>query len=162
TDAEAEKLYKEHVLYFYNRCLHVAPAFLDPPGYRTINTIKATSLARLQRQSQRQFPEATWQGLLDGGMVIAGSPATVTQRMEELIKTLRVGHVFCLLHTGNQPDEKTRHNTRLFAQEVMPRLRHLWPDYENDERWWIHPLEAARPASPLGGQPTPASDATAD
>ena len=74
-------------------------------------------------------------------MVIAGSPETVRQRMEELIKTLRVGHVFCLLHTGNQTDEKTRHNSRLFAKEVMPRLRHLWPDWDDDDRWWIHPLD---------------------
>ena len=42
------------------------------------------------------------------------------QRMEELIRTLRVGHVFCLLHTGDQPDDKTRHNSKLFAEEVMP------------------------------------------
>ncbi len=55
--------------------------------------------------------DVTWQMLVDGGMVIAGSPETVRQRMEELIKTLRVGHVFCLLHTGDQPDDKTRHNT---------------------------------------------------
>jgi alkanesulfonate monooxygenase SsuD/methylene tetrahydromethanopterin reductase-like flavin-dependent oxidoreductase (luciferase family) len=142
TDADAERLYKEHILYFYNRCLHVAPAFQNPPGYRTLNTIKATSLARLRRQSQAEAPEVTWQQLVDGGMVIAGSAETVRQRMEELIKKLRVGHVFCLLHTGNQPDEKTRHNTRLFAEEVMPKLRHLWPEWENDDRWWIHPLDS--------------------
>jgi hypothetical protein len=41
TDAEAEKLYAEHILYFFNRCLHVYPGFSDPPGYRTISTIKA-------------------------------------------------------------------------------------------------------------------------
>ena len=26
----------EHILYFFNRCLHVYPGFSDPPGYRTI------------------------------------------------------------------------------------------------------------------------------
>ena len=40
TDAEAEELYAEHCLYFFNRCLHVFPPFADPPGYRTVNTIK--------------------------------------------------------------------------------------------------------------------------
>jgi alkanesulfonate monooxygenase SsuD/methylene tetrahydromethanopterin reductase-like flavin-dependent oxidoreductase (luciferase family) len=153
TDAEAERLYSEHILYFFNRCLHVAPAFLDPPGYRTVNTIKATSLTRLRRQTQTEFPEATWKGLVDGGMVIAGSPQTVRQRMAELIKTLHVGHVFCLLHTGNQPDDKTRHNSRLFAEQVMPHLRQMWPAWEDDDRWWIHPLEErVRPEAPLVGQ----------
>ena len=41
TDAEAERLYSPHVIYFYNRCLHVYPGFADAPGYRTIKTIKA-------------------------------------------------------------------------------------------------------------------------
>jgi alkanesulfonate monooxygenase SsuD/methylene tetrahydromethanopterin reductase-like flavin-dependent oxidoreductase (luciferase family) len=141
TDAEAERLYSEPVLYFYNRCLHIAANFLDPPGYRTVNTIKAASLARLKRQQQKHLPESTWQSLVEGGMVIAGSPLTVRQRMEELIKTLHVGHVFCLLHVGNESAELTRHNSKLFAEEVMPHLRHLWPEWEGDDRWWIHPLE---------------------
>jgi hypothetical protein len=83
-------------------------------------------------------------------MVIAGSPETVRQRMEELIKTLRVGHVFCLLHSGNQPDEKTRHSTRLFAERVMPKLRGMWPEWEGDDRWWIKPLpDRVRPEHPV-------------
>src|SRR5438128_188855 len=36
TDAQAEELYAEHCLYFFNRCLHVFPPFADPPGYRTM------------------------------------------------------------------------------------------------------------------------------
>src|SRR6201994_3311232 len=35
TDEEAERLYSEHVNYFYNRCLHVYPGFADAPGFRT-------------------------------------------------------------------------------------------------------------------------------
>jgi hypothetical protein len=62
--------------------------------------------------------------------------------MVELIRSLRVGHVFCLLHTGNQPDWKTRRSSELFATQVMPYLRDLWPEYSGDDRWWIHPLES--------------------
>ena len=51
-------------------------------------------------------PTLTWKDLTEGGHVIAGSPETVRQRMEELIKTLRVGNVFCLharrQHAGRQ------------------------------------------------------------
>src|SRR5262249_43323090 len=112
----------------------------------------ATSVNRLRRQSQSQLPEVTWQQLVDGGMVIAGSPETVRQRMEELIKSLRVGHVFCLLHTGSQPDELTRYNTRLFAEQVMPRLRHVWAEWEDDERWWIRPLAEPTRVNGVGGR----------
>jgi alkanesulfonate monooxygenase SsuD/methylene tetrahydromethanopterin reductase-like flavin-dependent oxidoreductase (luciferase family) len=140
TDAEAEKLYAEHILYFYNRCLHVYPGFADPAGYRTISTIKAGMLDQLRADAQRRFATLTWKDLIEGGYVIGGSPATVHDRMVDMITGLRVGHVFCLLHNGNQPDWKTRHSTKLFADKVMPRLRGLWPEYEGDDRWWVRPL----------------------
>ena len=50
----------------------------------------------------------TWKELVDGRYIIAGSPETVRQQMEELIKTLRVGNIFCLLHVGNMPNDKVR------------------------------------------------------
>jgi alkanesulfonate monooxygenase SsuD/methylene tetrahydromethanopterin reductase-like flavin-dependent oxidoreductase (luciferase family) len=140
TDAEAEKLYAEHILYFYNRCLHVYPGFADPPGYRTISTIRAGMLDQLRADAQRRFATLTWKDLIDGGFVIGGSPATVYDRMVEMITQLRIGHVFCLFHNGDQPDWKTRHSTKLFADKVMPRLRALWPEYAGDDRWWVKPL----------------------
>jgi alkanesulfonate monooxygenase SsuD/methylene tetrahydromethanopterin reductase-like flavin-dependent oxidoreductase (luciferase family) len=44
TDADAERLYAEHCLYFFNRCLHIFPPFADPPGYRTMATVKYGAL----------------------------------------------------------------------------------------------------------------------
>ncbi len=140
TDEEAEKLYAEHILYFYNRCLHVYPGFSDPPGYRTINTIKAGVLNQMRPEMQKMFTNVTWKDLVEGGMIIAGSPDTVRERMEHLITTLRVGHVFCLFQTGNMPDEKTRYSSQLFSEKVMPQLRDMWPDWKDDNRWWISPM----------------------
>ena len=144
TDAEAERLYAEHVKYFYNRCLHIFPGFADPPGYRTIKTLKYGAVSNLTEDALAKLPHLTWGELLDDRYVIAGSPETVRQRMEELVKGLHVGHVFCLFHVGDMPDEKTRHSTRLFAERVMPKLRPLWPEWKDDTRWWIHPLEDHR------------------
>ncbi|MBV8131270.1 MAG: hypothetical protein JO282_01980 [Alphaproteobacteria bacterium] len=68
--------------------------------------------------------------------------------MEELIRTLRVGNIISGIHVGNMPPEKTRHSTELFAREVMPQLRGIWKTYENDERFWVHPLsKRVAPAS---------------
>jgi hypothetical protein len=70
--------------------------------------------------------------------------------MRDLITGLRVGHVFCLLHVGNMPDWKTRHSTKLFAEQVMPQLRDVWPEWKDDTRWWCKPLEhRARPEEGL-------------
>ena len=89
-DAEAERLYKEHVLYFYNRCLHVYPGFADAPGYRTIKTIQSGALS--QYAPPQGYADVTWKELTEGGHVIAGSPETVRQRIEELAKSLHVGN----------------------------------------------------------------------
>jgi len=141
TDQEAEKLYAEHVSYFYNRCLHVAGGFADAPGYRTIKTLQANVVTAISEDVQKLFPTLTWKQLIDDGYVIAGSPATVRQRMEEMIKGLRVGHVFCLIHVGNMPDWKTRYSSKLFAEKVMPHLRDMWPEWKDDNRWWCKPME---------------------
>jgi hypothetical protein len=78
--------------------------------------------------------------LIERGYIVAGSPETVRQRIEELIRTLRVGNIICGIHVGDMPPEKTRHSTQLFATKVMPHLRSIWGDYDDDERFWIHPL----------------------
>lgn len=151
SDRQAEELYAEHVDYFYNRCLHVYPGFADAPGYRTVKTIKAGALSQLRRSNQRSFSQLSWADLVEKGYVIAGGPDTVRERMEEMIKTLRVGHVFGLFQIGNMPDEKVRYSSRLFAEKVMPQLQNMWPDWATDNRWWISPLEdRVRPEEGFG------------
>ena len=141
TDAEAERLYAEHALYFYNRCLHVHLGFSDPPGYRTVKTIQAGKLNQFRAENQRLFTQLTWKELVDGGYVIAGSPETVRERMEFMCKNLRLGTLFLLFQIGNMPDDKVRNSTRLFAEKVMPQLRDIWPEWKNDNRFWCKPLE---------------------
>jgi alkanesulfonate monooxygenase SsuD/methylene tetrahydromethanopterin reductase-like flavin-dependent oxidoreductase (luciferase family) len=155
SDQEAEELYAEHILYFYNRCLHVFPGFADPPGYRTIKTIKAGKLSQLSAAAQGRFQSLTWKDLVDNGMVIAGSPDTVREGMEHMIKSLRLGSVFGLFHMGNMPDWKTRRSTKLFAEKVMPQLRDIWPEWKDDNRFWIKPYEGrVRPEQSWAGSET--------
>jgi alkanesulfonate monooxygenase SsuD/methylene tetrahydromethanopterin reductase-like flavin-dependent oxidoreductase (luciferase family) len=144
TDAEAERLYAEHCLYFFNRCLHIHPPFADPPGYRTIETIKFGALSAFQKSPLHVVQNLTWKQLLDERFVVAGSPETVRQQLEECIKGLRVGHLFCLFHNGDMPDDKTRLSSRLFAERVMPRLRDLWPEWRQDDRWMPKPMRDRR------------------
>jgi alkanesulfonate monooxygenase SsuD/methylene tetrahydromethanopterin reductase-like flavin-dependent oxidoreductase (luciferase family) len=146
TDAEAERLYSPHVNYFYNRCLHVYPGFADAPGYRTIKTIQKGVLS--QYAPLAGFQNLTWKDLVEGGHIIAGSPETVRQRMEDMIQGLHVGNVFCLLHVGDMPKEKCMYSTKLFAEKVMPKLRGLFPEHASDNRFWCKPLpKRARPGS---------------
>ena len=147
SDKEAEMQYREHVDYFFNRCLHVYPGFGDAPGYRTIKTIKANVTSMMTRNAVGQVSKLSWQEIVDRGYVIAGSPDSVVTQMKKMITDLRVGNVFCLLHIGNMPKEKCLRSSRLFAEEVIPQLRGMWPEFIDDDRFWIKPLARENPAN---------------
>jgi alkanesulfonate monooxygenase SsuD/methylene tetrahydromethanopterin reductase-like flavin-dependent oxidoreductase (luciferase family) len=146
SDAEAERMYSEHVDYFYNRCLHVYGGFADAPGYRTLRTVKAGIKAQVGAAASAQRAGMKWADFVREGYVIAGSPDTVAERMEDVIKGLRVGQLMCLMQIGNMPREKVLYNTKLFADKVMPRLRNVWSGYEDN--WWINPLPPEKRAVP--------------
>ena len=70
--------------------------------------------------------ELRYRDFVEKGYVIAGSPATVRQRLEEeVVKGLRVGNLMVLLQIGSMPHELTLQNMDLFAREVLPSLRRL-------------------------------------
>src|SRR5271155_4736415 len=94
--------------YFFNRCLHVFPGCAEPPGYRTVKTIQTQFLNQMTRANLGQAASLSWGELVELGYIIAGSPQTVRERMEELIKMQRVGNIMCLIHIGNMTADKTR------------------------------------------------------
>ena len=112
----------------------------------------------MRRQNQQLFANLTWKDLVEGGFVIAGGPDTVREQTEDMIKRLRLGTVFSLLHMGDMPDEKTRYSSQLFAEKVMPQLRNFWPEMEGDDRWWPTPMaDRVRPEQGLAAARRPAT-----
>jgi len=138
-DAEAERLYAKHALYFYNRCLHLYPGFANPPGYTSIATIRKGIEGQVSMAAERNKARATdltWSQILERGYVVAGSPDSVVQQLTEMEQTLRVGHLMVLLHFGDMPKPTVEYNTTRFAREVMPRLRPIWGEWQDE--WWTH------------------------
>jgi hypothetical protein len=81
--------------------------------------------------------ELRYRDFVEKGYVIAGSPATVRDRLkEEVIKSLRVGNLMVLLQIGSMPHELTLQNMDLFAREVLPSLRDTWEDEGWVNHWW--------------------------
>jgi alkanesulfonate monooxygenase SsuD/methylene tetrahydromethanopterin reductase-like flavin-dependent oxidoreductase (luciferase family) len=140
--AEAQELYEEHVRYFFERCLHVAPEFADAPGYRTEATIRAGLQAQvgIAGGSARAL-DLSWNELIEEGFILAGSPDDVAEQMEKVADTLNVGHIVALMHIGNMPLEKTLYNTELFGSKVIPQLKSKFAEHE--DRWSPHPLPPA-------------------
>jgi len=134
TDARAEAEYAEAASYFYHRCLHVPDCFFAAPGYMTLKSVKAMKTPF----SFETLKQLRWKDLVDEGYIIAGSPATVRDRLRDVVKALNVGHVMCLLHFGNLSKEQTLRNTELYAREVMPQLKGLWSGWT--DHWYPQPL----------------------
>ncbi len=146
SDAEAEESYFQHARYFFERCLHVYPGFADAPGYRTEASIRAGLRSQVGGVSSGGAVGKSYRQCVDEGFLVSGDPKQVTEQMEHLITSLKVGHVFCLMHIGDMPRDKCEKSTRLFAEQVMPKLRHLWDGYE--DHWSPKPLDAGLMASP--------------
>jgi alkanesulfonate monooxygenase SsuD/methylene tetrahydromethanopterin reductase-like flavin-dependent oxidoreductase (luciferase family) len=135
TDAEARRLYERHVDFLYRQSLHVYPGFADPPGYKSARTLRAGLGGRRPRSDQ------DWESLTSSGAVIAGSPATVIEKLDELAETLRVGHIVAMMQLGSMDRELTNYNTLLFAEKVMPHLRGKFSEYP--DHWSPRPLPQA-------------------
>jgi len=133
-EQELHDKYAAHTEYFFNKMLHIYPGFADPPGYRTIDTIKAGLMAQTTSFGRAGQEESTFDELRDAGNVVAGTPEQVADQLEQVIKDLHIGHLMILNQFGSIPHELAKENIRRTAQEVIPKLRHLWSEYE--DHWW--------------------------
>ena len=74
------------------------------------------------------------------------------QQLEELARSLRVGHLALGLHIGSAPVDLVNRSTQLFATQVMPHLRPIFAEYEDVA--WPKPLPASERAKPGRSTPT--------
>lgn len=157
TDAEAKRLYEKHARYFFSRCLHVYPGFADAPGYRTEPTIRAGLVTQMAGQSSalNQAAALSWEEMIEKGYIVAGSPDSVAAQIEKVIDTLKVGHLVCLLHFGDMPNDLCRYSTQMFADKVMPQMRSKWAGYE--DHWYPKAMPLEDRAEPRTVTPFPAS-----
>lgn len=137
SDAEAERLFGPHAEYFYNRCLHIDSRYMSPPGYQTIPSLRR-GLVRAFRAGPAARPSGgadgtPWKEIVNNGWILAGSADTVAEQLEMIADTLNVGHLITQPIFGSMPREIAFENTRRFAEEVMPRLRPKFSEWE--DRW---------------------------
>jgi alkanesulfonate monooxygenase SsuD/methylene tetrahydromethanopterin reductase-like flavin-dependent oxidoreductase (luciferase family) len=146
TEEEAMELYREPAEYFFNRCLHVSPRWVMPPGYMTEATVRArvtSQIARAANQAQRGMRgggRPSFEEMVEKGYVIIGSPDQVAEKIREIAVTLNVGQFMMLLQYGNMGKQLATYNTELFAKRVKPQIAGLFDDaWENE--WWPKPLD---------------------
>jgi len=122
TDAKAVEEYEPHFRYYARNLLRNRATFNAPPGHSSLETTKNAHGGQRARVSGDY---GSWSEIENAGYVVVGSPATVRDRLKDIIKETRLGTLVPNFSVGNVPTDLTRKSMRLFAGEVMPALRDL-------------------------------------
>jgi hypothetical protein len=70
----------------------------------------------------------------------------VVEQLTTVATDLNVGHLMLLLQFGSMGKELAKYNTGLFAEEVLPKLRPLFSEWE--DKWWPAPMAETERAAP--------------
>jgi len=118
TDEEARKLAEGPLNHLFRLFIpHAVPKNLDtlPEDYA------------YYKEFFRPFVGAamTYEDILNNGILIAGSPKTVTRQLTEQIEETGAGHFLCWMNFGDLSQQQVLRSEELFATQVMPKLREL-------------------------------------
>jgi alkanesulfonate monooxygenase SsuD/methylene tetrahydromethanopterin reductase-like flavin-dependent oxidoreductase (luciferase family) len=153
TDAQAEKLYLKHIQNFYAKSLHIPMHFAAVPGLMSRKSIeynlsKGAGGGAFGKVGTENPYTTSWGQFTDQRrQVIGGSPDTVVAQIEDAVKSLRIGHLMVILQLQSMDRELTEYNTRLFAEKVLPRIRHLWDKEGHVDHWWPQGATRQTPAA---------------
>jgi alkanesulfonate monooxygenase SsuD/methylene tetrahydromethanopterin reductase-like flavin-dependent oxidoreductase (luciferase family) len=153
TEKEAYDLYREPAEYFFNRSLHVYAGFADPPGYKSVETVRAGVEGMVERAAreatQRKMApvkqgsqsKLTFDEMVEKGYVVLGSPEQVVEKLKTIATDLNVGRLIALCQFGNMSSDLAKYNAELMATKVLPEIREMFESEWKDE-WWITPSES--------------------
>jgi alkanesulfonate monooxygenase SsuD/methylene tetrahydromethanopterin reductase-like flavin-dependent oxidoreductase (luciferase family) len=119
TDESARREFRPHIENFFNLFLRTPLSMRFPPGYASIASTKAS--IETKYSIRKDF--LSIERLLDLGMIVCGSAATVREQLLATTEQLGVGTVIAMLQVATLPADLTEKNLRLFAREVMPALK---------------------------------------
>src|SRR6266571_6549922 len=105
-------------MWLFKKGLKVRPEFFTPPGYMSERSIRAVLESGVRPGQWGSFQE-----LLDTGVVIVGSPATVIEKLSYYTDVLHASMLVTGGHVGEIPDYLVLKTQELMAKEVMPHFR---------------------------------------
>jgi alkanesulfonate monooxygenase SsuD/methylene tetrahydromethanopterin reductase-like flavin-dependent oxidoreductase (luciferase family) len=123
TDERARAEFEPHFWYLAKKGLRMPREFMYPPGHTSVESLTRVTGAK------RKFVTAltSWNEVEDGMYAVVGSPATVRDRMREVLKQTGCGIVQGIFQVGSMPHAMATRNMTMFAREVMPALRAEFP-----------------------------------
>jgi alkanesulfonate monooxygenase SsuD/methylene tetrahydromethanopterin reductase-like flavin-dependent oxidoreductase (luciferase family) len=121
TDAIAKKEAAAAIESLFNKFLKTPAQYKLPPGYSSMRSYKFVMDVKYKFREEYLSVDK----LMENGMFLCGSPETVSERLAELQGKMGFGQLVTMLQFGTLSAELTEKNTRLFAAEVMPKLREV-------------------------------------
>ena len=122
TKEKAEEEAVEHIRYFFEDALRTTPEFLAPPGYLSVEQLKAR--AALADKLHGTF---NFDNINEAFFVAVGSPDQVVNQLGEWGEMMGTNHFNLLGAIGNMPHWKVVKNLSFLAEEVIPRMRAAAP-----------------------------------
>jgi hypothetical protein len=121
TNAQAIEEAREAVGYFFRVFSRPVNNPAPVPGLHSDRSF--THRKRIERDFPG--PHTPFEQMREDGFIVCGDRDYVTRWLENDMKIASYGHFLGMFHVGNLPHEKVMASKRLFAEHVMPELRHL-------------------------------------
>ena len=121
SDAEARREAVVHLDFLFNALMRMPKDVFFPAGYLTLSSTTRVMAAKRGLGTSTMDPDH----LLERGYALAGSPATVRQRLEQYQRELGFGTFSGIFQFGSLGHEQFLRSVTLFAEQVMPALRPL-------------------------------------
>jgi alkanesulfonate monooxygenase SsuD/methylene tetrahydromethanopterin reductase-like flavin-dependent oxidoreductase (luciferase family) len=118
THEQAHQEARHHIEFLFHKMLKQGPEIVLPPGY-----MSESSLAGLLKGGAGAFSRLSYDDLVDRGMVLVGSPESVTEQLERMRDELGFGQIMALMCIGDTPHHRVVRTMELFAKEVAPNFR---------------------------------------
>lgn len=119
TDAKAQEEGRE-LTWYVNEGVRMPPQMASPPGYDGgFKRLAAGSVA------QKPIYDHSYEELQTAGIVVVGSPDTVTGRLHEIHQHAPFKHLIIMGQAGSMPHHHVMNSLRLIGQEVIPALKEL-------------------------------------
>jgi len=118
TQEQAEREYVGHLEHFFSDYLRTIPHYLAPPGYLSVDQLKARAAMADKLHGGFDF------NAISGSFFVAvGTPEKVANQIGDWAAWMKTSHINGVMHIADMPHWKTVKNLTLFAEEVIPRLR---------------------------------------
>ncbi|MDH7796888.1 MULTISPECIES: LLM class flavin-dependent oxidoreductase [unclassified Beijerinckia] len=123
TDEIAMREARPHAEAFYQKFLRMPPEMLLPPGYLSLQSMQGVMRAKAQMQSGNKSLEA----VMESGMFLCGSAATVRDKILHFQKEIGFGKLLTMLQFATLPHDLAVKNMTIYANEVMEPIRKAQP-----------------------------------